>query len=79
MYWVANTVAILLLVSGAIMGWDEFLHPAFGPYSDFSPMALFFVFALVALLFGRACHYVLWRGANVSQIQTETPGHEQGR
>ena len=26
LHWVANTVAILLLVSGAITGWDEFLH-----------------------------------------------------
>ena len=30
LHWVANTVAILLLVVGAFLGWAEYVLPAFG-------------------------------------------------
>ena len=68
LHWVANTVAILLLVVGAFWGWAQYTLPAFGHSNDYSPMALLndyspmaFLFAVAfgAWLLGRTCLYVL--------------------
>ena len=60
LHWVANTVAILLLVVGAFMGWAEYVLPVFGhSASDYSQMAFLFAAASGAWLLGRACLYVL--------------------
>ena len=59
LHWVANTVAILLLVVGALKGWAEYVLPTFGHSNDYSPTALLFAAASGAWLLGRACLYVL--------------------
>ena len=60
LHWVANTVAILLLVVGALKGWAEYVLPAFGhSTSDYSQMAFLFAAASGAWLLGRTCLYVL--------------------
>jgi hypothetical protein len=60
LHWVANTVAVLLLVVGAFFGWVEYTLPAFGHSSnDYSTMALLFAAATGAWLLGRTCLYVL--------------------
>jgi hypothetical protein len=59
LFWVAKAIAILLLVIGALLGWTEFMEPAFGPYSDYGPMALLLVVALGTWMLGRACLYGL--------------------
>jgi len=55
LYWVANTVAILLLVVGALRGWVEYMLPVFGHSNDYSPTALLFAAATGAWLLGRTC------------------------
>ena len=50
LYWVANTVAILLLVVGALRGWVEYMLPVFGHSNDYSPTALLFAAATGAWL-----------------------------
>ena len=55
LHWVANTVAILLLVVGALRGWAEYMLPAFGHSNDYSPTALLFAAATGAWLLGRTC------------------------
>ena len=59
LHWVANTVAILLLVVGALRGWVEYMLPVFGHSNDYSPTALLFAAATGAWLLGRTCLYVL--------------------
>jgi len=59
LHWVANTVAILLLVVGALRGWVEYMLPTFGHSNDYSPTALLFAAATGAWLLGRTCLYVL--------------------
>jgi hypothetical protein len=56
LYWVANTVAILLLVSGAIMGWAEL---RIGNPSNYDGMIFSFFLVLGTWLLGRACRHVL--------------------
>jgi len=55
LHWVANTVAILLLVVGALKGWAEYVLPTFGHSNDYSPTALLFAAATGAWLLGRTC------------------------
>ena len=55
LHWVANTVAILLLVVGALRGWAEYMLPSFGHSNDYSPTALLFAAATGAWLLGRTC------------------------
>jgi len=56
LYWMANTVAVFMLVSGAIIGSAVLMHPSFGSHN-----AMLFPFAIAfgTWLFGRACLYVL--------------------
>jgi hypothetical protein len=58
LYRAANTVAIAMLICGAIFGFVEIRHPAI---ADYAATKFSFAVALGAWLFGRTCLYILTR------------------
>jgi hypothetical protein len=58
LYRAANTVAIAMLICGAIFGCGEIRHPAI---ADYGAMNFSFGVALGTWLFGRTCLHILTR------------------
>ena len=56
LHWMANSLAILLLLCGTLAAWHESLYGIFG-HDGVTVLSAFFAFAV--WLSGRVCLYVL--------------------